>query len=142
MKEVNLYIFGKCQNLLDNKPGAYIVKMEYKHHIRQLNDYMEDMTTNRALIIGLIEAVKLLKEPCIINVHIQTYIGFKKIISKHGGYKKTSDKKNNGSLLNQLSEVLETGGHKINEILTNRYSNALKKELDQIYQDKWLKVEV
>ena len=125
MKEVNIYTYGVCKSNLIKKPGSYVTILEYKGKLKQIDGFIEETTSNRVMITGMIQAVKRLKEPCKIHFYNVTQLGFKKIINKKGDYKRTS-LKCNGDLLNELSELLEQGGHEIEEHITKEYENKLR----------------
>lgn len=134
MKEISIYISNRCLSMSDKKPGSYVVKMEYRGRVKYIDGFTENTTSYRVLIMGMIEAIKLLKEPCKINVYNPVAVGLKKILNKKGEYKTTS-LKYNGDLLNELSELLSSGGHAIKEHITNEYMKELKP-----YQKKYDKV--
>ena len=136
MKEVNIYTSNRCLSMSDKKPGSYVVKMEYRGRVKYIDGFTENTTSYRVLIIGMIEAIKQLKEPCKINVYNPVAVGFRKIINKKGEYKTTS-LKYNGDLLNELSELLSSGGHAIKEHITNEYMKELKlyhKKYDEVFK--------
>lgn len=126
MKEVNIYTYGVCKSNLPKKPGSYVTILEYKGKIKQVDGFIEETTSNRVMIMGMIQAVKMLKEPCKIHFYNITQLGFKKIMNKNGDYKNTS-LKCNGDLLNKLSQLLEQGGHEIEEHITKEYENKLRR---------------
>lgn len=125
MKEINIYTSGKCLAMSDKKPGSYAVKLEYKNKVKHLDGFQENTTSYRIIIIGIIEAIKCLKEPCKINLYNPTALGLKKILNKKGEYKTTSAKYN-GDKLSELSELLKNNDHAIKEHITNEYIDELK----------------
>ena len=78
------------------------------------------------MILATIDAISILKEPCNITVCTPTYIGVGKIKNKKGEYKKSSNTINKVEL-DKLREVLEMGGHLINNVVTAEHKHRLKK---------------
>lgn len=140
MKEINIYTYSRCISNNIKKPGAYVVKLEYRGVFKHIDGFIENTTSNRLLIKGMIEGIKTLKEPCKINMYVQTKVGFGKIFTNEGKYKEVNPNKINGDLLNELSKVLSEGGHAINEIITTDHVNELKLYLKK-YNDEFNKYE-
>lgn len=126
MKDITLNIVSSCKSLEENKKGYYIVEMVYKEVVKYLKGHMEHTTSSKLLIMGTIDAVQRLKEPCNITVCTPTYIGIGKIKTKGGAYKESSKTRNKAEL-NQLREKLESGGHLINNVVTGEHKYRLKK---------------
>lgn len=126
MKDITLNIVCSCNYLEENKEGYYIVEMVYKEVVKYLKGHMEHTTSSKLLIMGTIDAVQRLKEPCNITVCTPTYIGIDKIKTKEGEYKESSKTRNKAEL-NQLREKLESGGHLINNVVTGEHKYRLKK---------------
>lgn len=139
MKEISIYTHGKYKGHLPKRPGSFVTKMEYKGNVKYLDGFVEDTTTNRAIITGIIESIKVLKEPCRIHIYNCTPIGFGLILNKKGEYKK-APMKNNGDLLNELSTLLEEGGHAIKEYVTREHEKELK-PLHKKYNEKYKEYE-
>lgn len=74
-KTVNIYL--KIKFNYQNLRNCGILVMEYKgvYKIRYL--CILERTCNRAIIIAAKNAIDLLKEPCEVNLYLQTNIGFK-----------------------------------------------------------------
>lgn len=138
IKEVNIYTFGICKINVLKRPGSYITILEYKGHTKQVDGFIEETTTNRTIITGMIQAVKLLKEPCKIHFYNAIQVGLKKIY-RDGKYKKIP-MKDNGDLLNELSDLLEQGGHLIEEHITKEYEKQLRK-CNRKYDNKFAEYE-
>ncbi len=60
---------------------------------------LEDTTANRCIILGLIDAVKLLKKPCKVNLVTSTPIGVVTVMKKGKG--------TNGDIINELLNLLK-----------------------------------
>ncbi len=65
-KEITLYSDGS--SLGNPGPGGYGGILEYKNHIKEFSGAEEYTTNNRMELRGVIEGLKLLKEPCIVEV--------------------------------------------------------------------------
>ena len=126
MKDITLNIACSCDHLSENKEGYYIVEMIYKDVVKYLKKHVEHTTSSKLLILATIDAISILKEPCNITVCTPTYIGVGKIKDKKGEYKKSSNTINKVEL-DKLREVLEMGGHLINNVVTAEHKHRLKK---------------
>lgn len=117
---VNILIRGIADYTDENKKGYSIAILNARNSFREL--YFEDTNTtgNRMLLIATINAVKQLKEPCIINIYTHTLLGFS------GG-------STNADLKNELKEVLEQGNHCINEIVGSVYQNYLNSIIENYF---------
>lgn len=121
MKEVNIYIRGICKNFGEGselKEGKYIALIEYKGHYKKCVGKEVNTTSNRMFLVALIEGIKALRESCIINFYTPTSLGFGK-----------PNKSPNKDLLNEIFELVEAKGHKLNENISKRYQNYLSDEL-------------
>jgi len=78
MKHVTIY--SDCRFNYTTREGSYFAALEYNGNIKRISGAIvgENETGNRAIIYGLIEAVKLLKEPCELTILTCTAVGFKK----------------------------------------------------------------
>ncbi len=85
MKHVTIY--SDCRFNYTTRQGNYFVALEYNGKIKRISGAIvgENETGNRAIIYGLIEAVKLLKEPCELMILTSTAIGFKKTFKSVNG---------------------------------------------------------
>lgn len=68
--------------------GIWVAILEYKGRIKKLGKrVMKNSNSVEMIITGLIEAIKLLKEPCIINVYTHTlYFQRNKIARKNNDF--------------------------------------------------------
>lgn len=67
MKEVEIYTDGACSG--NPGPGAWAAILSYKGIEKELTGYNPDTTNNRMELLGPIEALKLLKMPCKVNLY-------------------------------------------------------------------------
>ena len=96
--------------------------MEYKGNFKYLQKEVIDTTANRCIIIGIIDALKILKEPCEIKIVTSTLLGIKKWEKNRKGV--------NADLLTELHliaiqntciisfEALESEGQKVKNLAT------------------------
>ncbi|WP_072681445.1 ribonuclease HI [Arcobacter sp. LA11] len=66
MKEINLYSDGS--SLGNPGPGGWGTILEYKGKEKELSGPEENTTNNKMELRGVIEGLKALKEPCIVNI--------------------------------------------------------------------------
>ncbi|CAH0118866.1 MULTISPECIES: ribonuclease HI [unclassified Paenibacillus] len=67
MKEITLYTDGACSG--NPGPGGWGAILMYGGHRKELSGGERDTTNNRMEIKAVIEALKLLKEPCKVKVY-------------------------------------------------------------------------
>ncbi|HHY26722.1 MAG TPA: hypothetical protein GX523_08260 [Desulfitobacterium dehalogenans] len=119
---VKIYSIGSCNP--QTRLGRYTALLQYKSHFKVVDGDLRDTTANRCIITGLIEAVKLLKKPCRVNLITSTSIGVNKVIK--------NDKGTNADivriLLNILAEkqcdrsfiVVQGEGEELNEFIFSK----------------------
>lgn len=66
MKYVEIFTDGACSG--NPGPGGYGAILRYGEHIKEISGGAPDTTNNRMELSGVIEALKLLKEPCKVTV--------------------------------------------------------------------------
>ncbi len=66
MKKINLYSDGS--SLGNPGPGGWGTILEYNGYEKELFGGQKDTTNNQMELVGVIEGLKALKEPCIVNV--------------------------------------------------------------------------
>lgn len=100
MKNIAIYLASSCQSNLSIKKGSYCVRMEYKDLSKLLEKVIIDttITSNRLLLIGLIEALNQLRTPCNITIYTPAPLGF--ISSKP-----------NKDLISIVKELMQQGSH-------------------------------
>jgi hypothetical protein len=113
MKQVTLY--SGCSFDYGKRSGRYFAALEYKNSLKRIYGEIqgEHETANRVVIHGLIEAVKLIKEPCELTFITCTPVGFKTKNSP------------NIDLIMQLKNMVSEKG------CTYEYDEILKCELDK-----------
>jgi hypothetical protein len=78
MKHVTIY--SDCRFNYTTRDGWYFAALEYNGNIKLISGGIAGRkeTGNRGILYGLIDAVKLLKEPCKLTISTSTPVGFKK----------------------------------------------------------------
>jgi hypothetical protein len=76
MKYVTIY--SDCRFNYTTRKGKYFTALEYSGNIKRISGTIagEHETGGRAIVYGLIEAVKLLKEPCELMILTSTQLRF------------------------------------------------------------------
>lgn len=67
MKIVTLYTDGACSG--NPGPGGWGAILEYMGHEKEMSGGEENTTNNRMELTGVIEGLKALKEPCIVELY-------------------------------------------------------------------------
>lgn len=67
MKEVTIYTDGACS--YNPGPGGWAAVLLYGEHRREISGGEKNTTNNRMELMAVIEALKLLKEPCKVKIH-------------------------------------------------------------------------
>ncbi len=67
MKFVEIYTDGACSG--NPGPGGYGIVLIYKNTRKEFSGFNENTTNNRMELTGVIEALKLLKEPCEVSLY-------------------------------------------------------------------------
>ena len=67
MKTVTLYTDGACSG--NPGPGGWGAILEYNGHEKELSGGEENTTNNRMELTAVIEGLKALKEPCIVELY-------------------------------------------------------------------------
>lgn len=119
MKEVNVYTDGACSG--NPGPGGWGSILQYGEHEKAISGSMANTTNNKMELTAVIEALKLLKEPCKVNLYSDSKyvcdglsLGWARSWKAHGWVK--SDKKPalNSDLWDELLRLDDI--HKINVI--------------------------
>ena len=82
MKSVTIYSIGSC--VTETRKGLFEVVLAYGEHRKYLTEAVNDTTANRCVILGLIAAVKLLKEPCNVTLITTTRVGLRGLAKGKG----------------------------------------------------------
>lgn len=67
MKQVMIYTDGACSG--NPGPGGWAALVKYKETIREISGGEEQTTNNRMELTAVIEALKILKEPCKVDLY-------------------------------------------------------------------------
>ena len=67
MKTVSIYTDGACSG--NPGPGGYGIVLKYNNIQKEYSGYAEQTTNNRMELTAVIEALKLLKEPCNVTLY-------------------------------------------------------------------------
>ena len=67
MKTVTIYTDGACSG--NPGPGGWCAILEYNGHERTLSGGAPETTNNRMELTAVIEALKKLKEPCVVELY-------------------------------------------------------------------------
>ena len=135
MKEINLYVRGVSKNVMYEpyRIGIWVAILEYKGRIKKLGKrVMKNANSVEMIITGLIEAIKLLKEPCIINVYTHTlYFQRNKVARKNNDFSFRAVGTYQ-ELLEELDAELKKGNHILNTIISGKYQQELAKEIKKL----------
>jgi len=69
MKQVNIYTDGSCSVHSENTPGGWGAILQCNGKEKELSGSSLNTTNNIMEITGVIEALKVLKEPCEVNLY-------------------------------------------------------------------------
>jgi len=67
MKQVTIYSDGACRG--NPGPGGYGSILVYGNHRKEISGYSPDTTNNKMEMTAVMEGLKLLKEPCAVDVY-------------------------------------------------------------------------
>ena len=67
MKNIEIYTDGACSG--NPGPGGYGIVLKYNNIQKEHSGYAEQTTNNRMELTAVIEALKLLKEPCNVTLY-------------------------------------------------------------------------
>ena len=67
MKTVTIYTDGACSG--NPGPGGWGAILEYLGHEKEMSGGEENTTNNRMELTGVIEGLKALKEPCVVELY-------------------------------------------------------------------------
>lgn len=127
-KEISVFIASSCNYASQQREGFYVAELRYKDKSKFIGKDVINTTSNRVIIEGLIDIVKMLKEPCIIQVYSAGSYGYERIYTKQGNYKDNISGKNK-DLLKTLQTLLIDSNH----ILMDNRSNYHTKKLKNAY---------
>lgn len=112
MKTVTIYTDGACSG--NPGPGGWGAILEYNGHRREMSGGEKETTNNRMELLGAINALSALKEPCAVELYTDSQYIEKAINDGWlAGWKKKNWKRKGGELKNvdlwqQLDALLQT----------------------------------
>ena len=131
MKTVTIYTDGACSG--NPGPGGFGVVLIYGDLRRELSGGFKLTTNNRMEILAVIEALKFLKQPCIVNLYSDSkYVvdavqkGWLKKWEQNNRYRTKSQKASNIHLWQQLLKLLAI--HKVNFIWVKGHNDNIENE--------------
>ena len=126
-KEISVFIAGSCNSASEEREGFYAAELRYKDKSKFIGRNLINTTSNRVIIQGLIDIVKMLKEPCRINVYTAGGFGYRKMYTKQGEYKNNHMIVGiNKDLLKILQTLLIENGHILIDNRSNNHTKILK----------------
>ncbi len=133
MKKVKIFTDGACSGNPGIGGWAYLI--EYRGHIKKEYGCEKDTTNNKMELIAIINSLKALKEPCIVELYTDSkycYDGFTNWLSNwiKRGWKK-SDKKDvkNRELWEEIYSLSKI--HSINMYWINAFHNEKENSLPE-----------
>lgn len=115
---INLFLRGSCDTSNENRTGCYIALLSMGDRNKIISGEGQNTTTNRMLLVGLIEALKILKTPCLIRLYTHTNIGFS------GG-------NTNKDLKEKLFKLIIENNHAMIEIISDKKQEYLQTLLSE-----------
>jgi ribonuclease HI len=127
MKDVTIYTTASCD--WKTRQGSFFVALRYQETFKYLCGHQTNTTADRCILVGLIEALHLLKEPCQLTLITATPLAFDRM-GKPQGCNKDLKK----LLLRLLDEkqcdftfdVWHNGGHRLKATLSDIEKKANK----------------
>ncbi len=134
VKKITLFSDGSA--LGNPGPGGYGTIIRYGEHEKEIFGGEEHTTNNRMELLGVIEGLKALKEPCIVDVVSDSSYVVKAINEWLDGWKKRDFKKvKNIDLWRAYIEV--SAPHKINGIWVKGHDGHAENErCDKLARDE------
>lgn len=112
MKQVTIYTDGACQG--NPGPGGWGAILRYGSHEKEISGGCPETTNNRMELSGVIEALKLLKEPCEVTLYSDSqYVcnaltkGWAKKWKQNGWMRNKKDPALNPELWDELLQLAE-----------------------------------
>lgn len=111
MKTVEIYSDGACSK--NPGPGGWAFILKYKEHVIEKSGGERHTTNNRMELLGIINALKMLKEACNVNIYTDSkYVvdsitkGWAKRWQKNGWMKNKKEEALNKDLWQELLSLL------------------------------------
>lgn len=131
MKEISIYTDGACSG--NPGPGGYGAILIYRSHVKKVYGGEPETTNNRMELRGPIEALKLLKEPCFVNLYSDSsYVVNTFTLGWYEAWEKINFKnKANVDLVTELAELCRI--HKVRWIKVKGHAdNEYNNECDRL----------
>ncbi|MBU5485701.1 ribonuclease HI [Clostridium sp. MSJ-11] len=151
MKKITIYTDGACRgNGKENTIGAYGIVLMYNEHKREIKKAVRNTTNNIMELTAVIEALKILKEPCEVQLYsdsayVVNAINNKWIDSwlKNGWRTSSKEPVKNRELWEKLIELLsyhhvkfiKVKGHSDNEY-NNRCDKLANEAMDEMLKNE------
>lgn len=126
MKEIVVYTDGACSG--NPGPGGWAALLLFGEHKKELSGGEKNTTNNRMEIMAVIQALKSLKEPCMVKVHSDSaYVvncfqqGWYKSWLKNGWKNSKKQPVENQDLWKELLKLME--GHQVEYIKVKGHSD-------------------
>ena len=124
-KTVVISTDGACSG--NPGPGGYAGILRFGEHEKVVTGYVDKTTNNRMELTAVIEAVKLLKKPCIVVIrtdsqYICNGIANAKERSQNGWRTKTGARCANPDLWQELNELGRAGKHRFQYLHVDGHS--------------------
>ncbi len=85
MKEVTIYSSASCD--WNTREGRFFAALEYHGHYKFVSGNQSDSTADRCILIGIIEAIHLINEPCKLTIVTATRFAFNRFGKPKGSNK-------------------------------------------------------
>ncbi|MBQ7603047.1 MAG: ribonuclease HI [Clostridia bacterium] len=145
MKNVIIYTDGACS--CNPGPGGWGAVLMFGKAQKQISGFEANTTNNRMEMLAVINALKLLKEPCIVDLYSDSAYVVNAFLQDWVGYWKTHNWRTSGKkevknipLWNELLELCDVHQitwHKVKGHADNEYNNLCDK-LARDEVDKYL----
>lgn len=117
MKNVNVYVVSSCNSI--SKVGKYKAIIMYNGRYKVIEKKnISDTTSNRLILLGVIDCINLLKEPCHVTIYTKGSWGLREILNGDKSYSNSiSNTAVNYDLKSKLLTLCKSRGHEISGIL-------------------------
>ena len=121
MKEVNIYIKESCDAFTTN--GYYDALLTTHGKELRFSKSFSNTSHYRLIIQGAIDAIEKLNQSCIINLYTTAHFGMRRIRHSDGTWRTELGHSVNMDLLLELRDLIQNGGHKLNNIYDKELVN-------------------
>lgn len=147
MKKVTIYTDGSCLgNGKEDNCGGWAAILTYGTHVKEIYGGDQRTTNNRMELTAVIESIKRLKEPCEIELYVDSTYVINTILALKSNcpkLSKTGKLRANPDLMDVLAEVAK--GHSIDVVhVTSHSGDAYNERCDALAKAsaKAMKVQV